>query len=118
MAYRSETISAVAMTFATAPRHAKIVMTGIKIHNIDTVKRVITLTDTFTTDDAVVASSGAAYVGIAVTEQVLTVEVATLESFDIPETELKDFKILGALKVACDVVTTTGPTVSIGYHLE
>ena len=90
MAVKSQEIGTALVTFATAPRHYKIQPTCIKIYNPDNAPRVITGVDVFTTDGAVVASSGAADAAAAVEKQMLKVNVGSALTADIPANELEE----------------------------
>lgn len=119
MATKSATIAIVGAVppttvLATAPKHHKIVPTGIKFHG-DGTARVVTVTDAFTTDAAVNASTGAAVASGAKTPQMLKIHTKVNEDVDLKETELKDCKFLGAatFQASAGVIVVT-----MSYHLE
>lgn len=117
MAVMSQEIGTALVTFATVPRHQKVVPTCIKIYNPDIAPRIITGVDVFTTDAAVVASTGSADAAASVEKQMLQVSVGTALTADIPENELEDCQFIGIAKFQCDAVTSVSPTVSMFYHL-
>lgn len=117
MATKSQYIGTALVTFVTVPKHQKVVPTCVKIYNPDTAPRIITGVDVFTTDAAVVASTGAAAAAASVEKQMLKVNVGTALTADIPEDELEDCQFIGIAKFQCDAVSVSSPVMSLFYHL-
>ena len=114
MSVYSSTVDDTATTFFTAAANVKGVVTGIKIYNADTGLLVFTIQDVFTPDATIGTPAPAEE-----TKQMLKVSIASTLTGDIPETELSDWKFLGAARVLTDTAPAANdPTVTLIYHFE
>ena len=113
MPSKSADVGTVAVTFATVPKHKKLVPSGIKIYNADTSARIITGTDVFTPDASVGETLPSEQ-----TKQRLKVSVGAGLTANLPGTELEACEFLGAAKFACDDIAAGSPAVTFIYRLR
>lgn len=118
MATARVTANTVAQTLFTTPRHQKGVIDSIVVANATGAKRVIRLQDVITTNDAIVASTGAAYTG-AVQGAIYRyqIESAATSTTSISKDELGDTKCFGVASIIADAIDTD-VVIIVSFHFE
>lgn len=118
MATARVTANTVAQELFAVPRHKKGVIDSINVTNPTGGVVIVYIQDVITTNDAIVASTGAAYTGAeqgAVDRY--SVYVAATSTSDVPEDQLKNKEFFGVVSARASGILPTCAIV-VSYHFE
>ncbi len=115
-------MTATTMALVTEKRNAKVKPSLIMVDNVDALAdSQLVFQDTFTTDNSIVAATGAAAAGAAQVVDRLRINVSIDACVSLRD-ELEDVKFLGGAQVARSVAGVltldAGCHVTLGYDLE
>lgn len=118
MATKKVTANTVAQELFTTPKHRKGVIDSINITNPTGGVVIVYIQDVITTNDGVVAATGAAYTG-AEQSAIDRYEVyaAATSTEDVPEDRLRNKDFLGVVSARASAIVPTC-VIIVSYHFE